>query len=77
MASTQGPPGPDESKASLVVGILSVLHVISLTLFGARIWTRVKPTFRLSLDDYAIILAVVRKFPSNILYPSLITATDT
>jgi hypothetical protein len=61
MASTQGPPGPDESKASIVVGIVSTLHLLSWAIFGTRIWTRVKPTFRLSLDDYFITAAVVRR----------------
>lgn len=64
MASVgQVPPGPDESKAGLVVGVTSVLQVFSLTLFVARIWTRVRPTFRLSLDDLLTALALVRKTP--------------
>jgi len=60
MASLPAPPGPDESKASIVVGVVSALHLLSWALFGTRIWTRVKPTFRLSLDDYLLGLAVVR-----------------
>jgi len=54
------PPGPDISKGALVVGITTFLHIISLSLFGARIYTRVRPTLRLGLDDYFLALAVVR-----------------
>ncbi|KAK3899695.1 hypothetical protein C8A05DRAFT_17904 [Staphylotrichum tortipilum] len=56
--ASQGPPGPDESKAGIVVGVVGALHIVSWTLFGTRIWTRVKPTFRLSPDDYFIMFAV-------------------
>lgn len=69
MASLQGPPGPDESKASIIVGVVGTLHLLSWGLYGMRIWTRVKPTFRLSLDDYFITAAVVRKLrrlPSDV-----------
>ncbi|KAK4239504.1 hypothetical protein C8A03DRAFT_32456 [Achaetomium macrosporum] len=58
MSSTDSPPGPDESKASIVVGVVTALHLVSWTLFGTRIWTRVRPTICLSPDDYFIILAV-------------------
>lgn len=61
MSAAPGPPGPDESKAGIVVGIVGALHIISWALFGTRIWTRVKPTLRLSADDYFIVLAVVRR----------------
>jgi len=54
------PPGPDISKAPLLVGITTFLHVISLSLFGGRIYTRVRPTLRLGWDDYFIAAAVVR-----------------
>ncbi|KAK4171237.1 hypothetical protein QBC36DRAFT_340353 [Triangularia setosa] len=53
------PPGPDVSKASLVVGTISFLHLISWTLYGARIWTRLRPIPRLFVDDYLITLAVL------------------
>ena len=53
------PPGPDISKGALVVGITTFLHIISLSLFGVRIYTRVRPTLRLGLDDYFLALAVV------------------
>ena len=66
-AIDQGPPGPDESRAGLIVGIVTALHAVSFVLFGARIWTRVKPTFHLSVDDYFIILAVVRPASSTMM----------
>jgi hypothetical protein len=61
MSLPQAPPGPDESKASIIVGVVGTLHLISWCLFGMRIRTRIKPTLRLSLDDYFITAAVVRK----------------
>jgi hypothetical protein len=54
------PPGPDVSKAPLLVGITALLHLISLSLFGGRIYTRVRPTVRLGWDDYFMTAAVVR-----------------
>ncbi len=68
MSSATDPPGPDESKAGIVVGVVTALHLISWTLCATRIWTRVKPTFRLSLDDYFIVLAVVRQQNRPVLF---------
>jgi len=53
------PPGPDESKAPLLIGITVLLRAISLPLVVARIWTRSRPTFRLGPDDYLLLAAVV------------------
>jgi len=68
--ASQGPPGPDVSKAGIVVGVVGALHILSWTLFGTRIWTRVKPTLRLSTDDYFIMLAVVRTPPRRHPHPN-------
>ncbi|KXX75412.1 hypothetical protein MMYC01_209499 [Madurella mycetomatis] len=57
--ASQGPPGPDVSQAPLLVGVTSALHLVSFTLYGARIWTRAKPNLRLYLDDYFITLGVL------------------
>ncbi|KAK5656586.1 hypothetical protein OQA88_4565 [Cercophora sp. LCS_1] len=59
MSTIPGPPGPDISRAPLLVGITTLLHAISLPLYGARIWTRSVPTLRLGLDDYFITAAVI------------------
>lgn len=54
-----GPPGPDESQAGLLIGVTTVLHVLSWPLYLARIWARATPTFRLQVDDYLITAAMV------------------
>ncbi|KAK3933647.1 hypothetical protein QBC46DRAFT_432099 [Diplogelasinospora grovesii] len=63
MSAVAGPRGPDISKAPLLVGVTAMLHVISLSLYGARIcariWTRITPSIRLGLDDYFITAAVM------------------
>jgi len=58
MASPAGPPGPDISQGPVLVGVTVALHVISLSLFATRIYTRVWPKMRLGLDDYFITAAV-------------------
>ncbi|KAK4660703.1 hypothetical protein QC762_121420 [Podospora pseudocomata] len=65
-STTLAPPGPDVSKASLVVGTISFLHLISWTLYAARIWTRMRPISRLFVDDYLITLAVLFDLASYI-----------
>ncbi len=59
--SGPSPPGPDVSKGPLVIGVTAFLHIISLSLYGTRIYTRVRPTVRLGLDDYFLTVAVVSK----------------
>ena len=59
MSTAQATVGPDVSKAGIVVGVVTALHLVSWTLYGTRIWTRVRPSYRLSFDDYTITLAVV------------------
>lgn len=58
-AVPDGAPGPDDSKAPLLIGLSTFLHVVSLSLFGARMWTRTIPRWRLGLDDYFLMAAVV------------------
>ena len=59
MATPQkGPPGPDISQAPLLIGVTGALHVVSWTLYAARMWTRSTPTFRLGLDDAFVSAAV-------------------
>ncbi|KAH7115111.1 hypothetical protein B0J11DRAFT_553397 [Dendryphion nanum] len=52
------PPGPDNNIAPPLIGIITALHVLSWSAFGARIYTRVKPVVRLGYDDYFIMAAV-------------------
>ncbi|KAH7014042.1 hypothetical protein B0J12DRAFT_777120 [Macrophomina phaseolina] len=51
-------PGPDTSLAALLIGITTMLHVLSWSAFGARIYTRMIPVLRLGCDDYFITAAV-------------------
>jgi len=53
------PPGPDESKGPLLIGITTFLYALSLSLYGTRIYSRVRPTLRLGLDDFFVTLAVL------------------
>ena len=53
------PPGPDESKAPLLIGVTTLLYTLSTSLCCTRIYSRVRPTVRLSIDDYFATAAVV------------------
>jgi len=59
-------PGPDISQAPLLRGVSAALHVISLTFYGTRMYTRIRPTLRLGLDDAFITAAVVSLYNSNL-----------
>ncbi|KAK0717275.1 hypothetical protein B0T26DRAFT_829054 [Lasiosphaeria miniovina] len=43
----------------MLIGVTALLHVFSLSFYAARIWTRVRPTVRLTVDDYLITAAVI------------------
>lgn len=53
------PGGPDEDQGWKMVTLTSALELIALILVGGRIYTRLRPAFRLWWDDYAIILSMV------------------
>jgi hypothetical protein len=57
--ASHSPPGPDSSLAPSLIGAIVALHVLSLSAFGTRIYTRIKPVLRLRYDDYFIAAAVV------------------
>ena len=69
MASVGVPPGPDENQGPLLIVISTVLHSISLPLYGARIWSRTVPTRRLALDDFLITAAVVSPMFDGVTHP--------
>ncbi|KAH7115354.1 hypothetical protein B0J13DRAFT_459745 [Dactylonectria estremocensis] len=52
------PEGPDENQGWKLVVVSSVLELIALILLGGRVYTRLRPNFRLWWDDYTIILSM-------------------
>ncbi|KAH7132734.1 hypothetical protein EDB81DRAFT_659704 [Dactylonectria macrodidyma] len=61
MSAVEGlpPPGrPDENQGWKMVTISSTLQLIALIIVGGRIYSRMKPAFRLWWDDYAIIMSM-------------------
>ncbi|KAH7394672.1 hypothetical protein BKA66DRAFT_598817 [Pyrenochaeta sp. MPI-SDFR-AT-0127] len=67
------PPGPNNSLAPPLIGITAMLHALSWSAFGARIYTRVKPVLRLGCDDYFITAAVT--FDVVVWTPLMISTT--
>ena len=60
-------PGPDTSEAPTLIGITAALHLISLSTYGARMYTRSRPVLRLGWDDYFITAAIVSSAPNMLL----------
>ncbi|OCL15018.1 hypothetical protein AOQ84DRAFT_279845 [Glonium stellatum] len=52
-------PGPDTNEAPTLIGLTAALHFVSLTTYGARMYTRSRPVLRLGWDDYFITAAVI------------------
>ncbi|KAF2837318.1 hypothetical protein M501DRAFT_995906 [Patellaria atrata CBS 101060] len=53
------PPGPDDSVAPRLLGVVTPLWGLSIIAFVARITTRSYPVQRLGWDDFFIVLAAV------------------
>ena len=60
-------PGPDTNEAPTLIGITAALHLISLSTYGARMYTRSRPVLRLGWDDYFITAAIVSSAPNMLL----------
>ncbi|KAF2269388.1 hypothetical protein CC78DRAFT_529175 [Lojkania enalia] len=56
--SDASPPGPDVSGAPRVLGITGALYIITLALFGGRLYTRISYR-KLWWDDYTITIALL------------------
>jgi hypothetical protein len=54
-------PGPDGSIYSKLVAPTTALYVCVLTVYTARIYTRLRPVRNLGWDDLALTAALVRK----------------
>ncbi|KAM7186205.1 hypothetical protein V8F20_011475 [Naviculisporaceae sp. PSN 640] len=58
MSFPTGPPPPDIYRGDKLVIASTILHVVSLPIVATRLWTRLKPNFRLWWDDWTILIAV-------------------
>ena len=60
-------PGPDTNEAPTLIGLTATLHLLSLSAYGARMYTRSRPVLRLGWDDYFITAAIVSLAPNMLL----------
>ncbi|KAH7111819.1 hypothetical protein B0J11DRAFT_191023 [Dendryphion nanum] len=59
MERTQPPPGGDTSNATPGIVGVSSLFTIALVIYGARMYTRIRPTFKLAAPDYFVSAALL------------------
>jgi len=63
MSGNQQPPANGNITVSTSGAVaISLLFALALFLYGLRIYTRVRPTFKLSAVDYIISVAFVRTY---------------
>lgn len=53
-------PGPDVNISGRLVGATVPLVIISVLLYSLRMYTRIRPVFNLSWDDWTISVGIVR-----------------
>ncbi|KAH7146073.1 hypothetical protein EDB81DRAFT_933824 [Dactylonectria macrodidyma] len=73
MAQSTSPPDGDTSTAPVVLGILGVVLGLAFLLYLTRIYTRVRPTYKLNFSDYAISVAFVFELAAFALLIAAIT----
>lgn len=50
----------NNTQAPILLGLGGTLLFISICLLAARLWSRLRPTYRLKLDDWTVLGATVR-----------------
>lgn len=60
MEASQQPPEAGDTRNTTpgLIGV-SILFVISLTIYGVRMYTRIRPTIKLTAGDYVVTAALV------------------
>lgn len=59
----------DTTQAPILLGLGGTLMFISMTLVLARLWCRLRPQYRLKLDDWTVLSATVRSIDTRTFQP--------
>jgi hypothetical protein len=74
-ANQQPPEGGDISNATPGLVGVSFLFAITLIAYGVRIYTRIRPTFKLATPDYIITAALVGTKSNHLMWTMLMFIT--